>query len=264
MKEFLKKNLSVKTKQLLYRLFINARKLLLYPIIKGDRFTCPFCKLSFRKFLPSGLKSKVLKTKRVIGGQYRQNSICPWCDSLDRERLILLFIQNKKLLKKGMHLLHIAPEKNLQNFLKSKKINYYSADLKSPLAKVKTDIQNIPFENNFFDAIICNHVLEHIQNDKKAMKEIFRVIKPKGWAILQVPFSPILEKTFEDNNIKNPSERKKTFGQEDHVRIYGKDFFKRLKSVGFSVEQKYVEKNLVKKYALNPIEKVFFVTKANN
>lgn len=136
-----------------------------------------------------------------------------------------------------MRLLHIAPERNLQKALEKKNIEYFSADLDSPLAKIKMDIQNIKFPANYFDAIICNHVLEHIIDNKKAMRELYRVLKPRGWAILQVPYLPIMKTTFEDSAIVTPKERENIFGQSDHVRIYGNDYPERLRSVGFQVKK---------------------------
>ena len=136
-------------------------------------------------------------------------------------------------------MLHIAPELcYIDRFEKLTNLEYITADIESPLAKVKMDIQDIPFEENTFDLIFCNHVLEHVDSDIKAMSEIHRVLKPGGWAILQVPFfHPIKDETFEDKTITSPAEREKMFGQDDHVRMYGKDYGKRLSSVGFKVSE---------------------------
>ena len=116
-----------------------------------------------------------------------------------------------------------------------KNLDYTTTDLNSPIADVKADICNLPFQDNEFNFIICNHVLEHIPDDTKAMQEIYRVLAPGGTAILQVPYKADLEKTFEDNSITDPKERAKIFGQYDHVRVYGMDYFAKLEQIGFVV-----------------------------
>ena len=124
----------------------------------------------------------------------------------------------------------------MQKFKKQKNLNYTTTDLNSPIADVKADICALPFKDNSFDFIICNHVLEHIPDDTKAMKELYRVLAPKGIAILQVPYDANLSKTFEDNTITDQRERTRIFGQYDHLRVYGMDYFKKLSSIGFDVE----------------------------
>ncbi|MEN8248688.1 MAG: methyltransferase domain-containing protein, partial [Bacteroidota bacterium] len=136
----------------------------------------------------------------------------------------------------------------------------------SPLAKVKLDVMNMPFEDGEFDVVFCNHVLEHVRDDRQAMEEIYRVMKPGGWGILQVPlFYPVPEKTFEDTSITTPKEREKTFGQSDHVRLYGKDYLDRLNSAGFNAKEFRVKDELpeseIKQFALPLNEPVFFVKK---
>ena len=118
-----------------------------------------------------------------------------------------------------------------------KNLNYTTTDLESPLADVKADICNLPFQDNEFDVILCNHVLEHIPDDTKAMQELFRVLKPQGMAILQIPQDLSREFTFEDNSITDRKERAKIFGQYDHVRIYGRDYFNKLRAIGFDVKE---------------------------
>lgn len=115
-------------------------------------------------------------------------------------------------------------------------LDYTTTDLNSPIADVKADICDLPFKNNEFDFIICNHVLEHIPDDTKAMQELYRILKPGGIAILQVPYEANRKNTFEDDSITDPKERARIFGQYDHVRVYGMDYFDKLKSVGFKVE----------------------------
>ena len=160
-------------------------------------------------------------------------------------------------------MLHFAPEQAfLKRFRKLKNISYTTTDLNSPIADVKADICSLPFEDNSYDFIICNHVLEHIPDDTKAMQELYRVLAPNGTAILQVPYDRTRETTFEDHTITDPKERAAIFGQYDHVRVYGMDYFDTLKSVGFSVEavdytaqlsEKEIEKYRLPKGELLPV-----------
>jgi Methyltransferase domain len=218
--------------------FDNSYVKLTYHLYLGKRYECPFCLKNFRKFLPEGHDVKVLTDLNVVP-RFRLNSTCPYCGSTDRERLLYSYFKDKTnlfKLNKRINLLHIAPEKNLQKKLKENKfISYYGADLNSPLATIRLDIRKTKFANDFFDVIVCSHVLEHINEDKMAMEEIYRILKKGGWSILQVPISHKLPTTIEDPSVKNPEERFILFGQKDHVRIYGKDYAQRLKKVGFKV-----------------------------
>lgn len=234
----------------------------------GNKYECPFCKGHFSAFLPAGLNLPVLKEKQVVGGVYRLNSTCPRCYSGDRERLIYLFLKENRqdIFSKKIKLLHVAPERNLSLYLKScSNIEYISADLNSPLADIKMDIADIKQPNDTYDVVICSHVLEHIQDDAKAMRELFRVLKKGGFAILQVPISYSIEATFEDNSITNPKDREFIFGQSNHVRIYGKDYMQRLEIAGFSVMVHDYTENLkpqeVLKYGLLKDEKIFVCSK---
>lgn len=167
-----------------------------------------------------------------------------------------------------MRVLHVAPEKNLGSWLSRQHgIEYVSADLTAPNVMVKMDLTDICCPGDFFDAIICNHVLEHISDDAKAMTELYRVLKPSGWAILQVPISRNLSATYEDASIIDPEDRAQAFGQSDHVRIYGVDYVDRLKRAGFDVElfqwAKHVEQfgSAQNRYALIKEEVVFRASK---
>ena len=146
-------------------------------LYKGDVVFCPICKISLRKFFPYGRK-------------VRENALCPNCLSLERHRLIYLYLKNEtNFFNKKLNVLHIAPEQCfIEKFKNSKNLNYTTGDLNSPLADIKMDIHNMPFENNTFDVILCNHVLEHVENDILALKEIKRVLIKRGYSILQVPF----------------------------------------------------------------------------
>ena len=153
--------------------------------------------------------------------------------------MIWLFLQAKtNFFSQKLNILHIAPEPCfMDRFEKQHREGYITADLESPLAKVKMDIHHIPFEENKFDVVLCNHVLEHVEDDIKAMSEIRRVLKTGGWSIMQVPFfSPVPEITFEDNAIVDPRAREKAFGQDDHVRKFGKDYKQRIERSGMVAE----------------------------
>ncbi|MCF8261854.1 MAG: methyltransferase domain-containing protein [Melioribacteraceae bacterium] len=210
-----------------------------------------------------------MKKKEVVAAGFRENVLCPKCGSYDRERLLYLFLIKKtKLLRQQTKLLHVAPEDKLVGLLNNQNnIDYLTADLLRKNVMVNMDITDIQYPDNSFDAIICNHVLEHVPDDQKAMTELFRVLKPNGWAVLQVPISYKLDETFEDESIVKESDKEIFFGQEDHVRIYAADYFERLQSVGFKLEifdwrtdlkDFGGEKNL---FGLNKNEKIFFVTK---
>lgn len=233
----------------------------------GDKFECPFCGGHFRKFLSTGLDIPILREKNVVGAGYRLNAICPRCNSSDRERLIYLYLKNTtNILYGNLKILHIAPERNLRKVLMSNpNINYLSADINPPLATAKMDITNIEYEDNLFDVIICNHVLEHIQDDRKAMSELYRVLKPCGRAILQVPISLLSNKTYQDAKVLSPEEREKAFGQTDHVRIYARDYKNRLEKVGFSVKvyslTKEFGESLTHKYGLLKDENIYICSK---
>ncbi len=178
-----------------------------------------------------------------------------------------MYIINKtKILNssKNIRLLHVAPERNLQKILKSfSNIEYVSGDL-NPLMNcdIILDITDMYFEDNFFDVIICNHVLEHIIDDQKAMSELFRVLRPEAFTILQVPISKNAKETFEDFTITTPEGREKYFGQKDYVRIYGQDYKKRLESAGFKIELYDIKEDLsineIKKFGLNQ-EEILYV-----
>src|SRR5690606_2967669 len=118
---------------------------------------------------------------------------------------------------------------------KNHRLNYVTADLDSPYAAVRMDVCDIPFRDEVFDVVLCNHVLEHVPDDHVALLEIYRVLRQGGWAILQVPIDSDLEVTFEDESIVDPEQRKMVYGQDDHVRQYGRDYPSRLRNAGFTV-----------------------------
>lgn len=222
---------------------------------KGSRFTDPIDGSSYRKFLPYGYKTT------------RPHALCPGTLSLERHRLLWLYLKRKTtFLNNPIKVLHIAPEQVL--FSKFKAFahwDYTTTDLHSPLADVKADICDLPFKENTFDLILCNHVLEHIPNDQKAMQELYRVLKSGGTLIAQVPLEENRSATFEDNSITDKAKRTEIFGQYDHVRVYGADYYKRLERVGFKAQAidflKELSAEEVENFALPKNENIPVATK---
>jgi predicted SAM-dependent methyltransferase len=245
MKKLFKLILNTIPRPILIRLSYIARPILAY-LLKGAAFTDPIDGKSFKMFLPYGY------------GNQRNNVLSPSTLSLERHRLLWLYLTNEtdfftSIVNKKV--LHFAPEQAFYKLFRNQKnIEYTTTDLFSPLADVKADICNLPFEDNSYDIIFCNHVLEHISDDTKAMLELYRVLKPGGMGIFQIPQDLIREITFSDDSITNQKERAAIFGQYDHVRIYGRDYFNKLRSIGFKVvEEDYTNKiapELVEKYCL--------------
>jgi len=206
--------------------FAHIARPFIAPFYRGDRVECPICGGRFRKFLPYGYKA------------VREGALCPGCMSLERHRLIWIYLHNEtNFFESRPRLLHIAPERCfVKRFEQMLGDNYITADLKSRLAKVKMNIEDIPLESGSVDVIFCNHVLEHVGDDRKAMAEIYRVMKPGGWGIMLVPLNDERETTYEDPAITTPKERERAFGQYDHLREYGADYPERLSQAGFAVE----------------------------
>ena len=205
---------------------------------EGSAVTCTICGSKFSTFAP-------------FGSPRRQNAKCLKCSSLERHRLIWKYMHDNTdfFKQEKLSLLHFAPEKFFyEAFSNMPSVEYVPCDLFPELFmfagsnKVRrVDITAIPFPENTFDVVLCNHVLEHIPDDRQAMSELYRVMKPGAWAILQVPIDYRREKSYEDFSITTEEGRKAAFGQKDHVRWYGKDYKDRLSSVGFGVkEDRYV------------------------
>lgn len=247
MKKLFKFILNTIPRPILIRLSYVARPVLAMAL-RGKTFTDPIEERSYRAFLPYGY------------GKQRNNVLAPGTLSLERHRLLWLYLKNETDFFTTNHkLLHFAPEQAFyKRFRQMKNLDYTTTDLYSPLADVKADICNLPFEDNTYDVIFCNHVLEHIPDDTKAMQELYRVMKPGGWGIFQIPQDMSREKTFEDNSITDQKQRAEIFGQYDHVRVYGRDYFDKLRSIGFTVEEvdytKTLGPALVEKYGLAPGE----------
>ena len=220
----------------------------------GNNVECTVCHRHYRKFLPYGY------------GEPRANALCPYCLALERHRLMQLYLQNKTdFYTANPRVLHVAPEYCfIKRFEKLLGDNYVTADLESPLAKIKMDVQDIPLPDNSFDVIFCNHIMEHVDSDLKALQELYRVLKPGGWGIIQSPVNYSRTATYEDASITTPEERMKHFGQYDHVREFGADYAKRLMCGGFIVvEDDYVKtlpEEVAKRYAL-PTEEIIYLVK---
>jgi len=222
-----------------YELYERARY---YPEIVfrlGRRLECPFCGWHFRCFKPAGFHYRVIVEKQVIGGHWHRDNVCPRCLSNARERLAYLYLKDRTaLFDKPTRLLHVAPEPQLASVLKrSANIKYVSADLFGPGVMSRFDIQQTPFMDQTFDVVICNHVMEHVADDSVAMAEVHRILKPGGWALLQIPVALKLDQTIEDPTALTEAQRIERFGQEDHVRLYARgDYISRLQAAGFDVK----------------------------
>lgn len=226
MKKLFKLVLRILPRPFLIRLSYTARPFLAF-FLKGNTYTDPIDGKSFKRFLPYGYIKQ------------RENVLSPSTLSLERHRLLWLYLKNETLFfTKNLKVLHFAPEQAFYNRFRSMdNLDYTTSDLHSPLADVKADICDLPFGDDAFDFILCNHVLEHIPDDTKAMQELYRVLKPGGTGIFQIPQDLSRDITFEDDTIIDKKERARIFGQYDHVRIYGWDYFDKLGSVGFKVNE---------------------------
>ncbi|MBN2214073.1 MAG: methyltransferase domain-containing protein [Bacteroidales bacterium] len=238
----------------------------------GNSYYCNCCQSHIRRFCPGGEDLPPVVEYRITGAGYREQDYCPVCKSTYRHRMVWLYLQELKIRENCCTILHIAPEEMIARRLSlMKQLKYVTGDTEPDRYRhftnaIKINITQIPFNDETFDIIICNHVLEHIPDDRLAMKELYRVLRPEGFALLQVPVSEILEKTYEDPAIQTEEERLKHFGQKDHVRIYGKDYLQRLANTGFEVEvyNPFKESTYpaIDKLALNPDERVIVARKA--
>ncbi|WP_037315798.1 class I SAM-dependent methyltransferase [Salegentibacter sp. Hel_I_6] len=226
MKKLFKVVLNTVPRPLLIRLSYWIKPFFKYAL-RGNTYTDPIDGKSFSRFLPYGYINQ------------RENVLSPSTLSLERHRLLWLYLKNETdFFTKRLKVLHFAPEQAFyKRFRKLKNLDYTTTDLNSPLADVEADICDLPFKENEFDFILCNHVLEHIPDDTKAMQELYRILKPGGTAILQIPQDLNRAVTFEDDSITDRKERERIFGQYDHVRIYGSDYFEKLRKIGFKVEE---------------------------
>lgn len=238
-----------------------SRKRLLLEALKGDDVECACCGGHFLAFMPFGTPKN-----------RRPHALCPQCGTLPRHRLMWMFLKERTdLMKKPMRLLHVAPETFYFNtFSKHPLVDYVAGDKFMPgyayaPGTIDLDITAIRYPDASFDAVICSHVLEHVPDDVQGMRELCRVLKPGGFAIIQVPMLPGLERTDEDATITDPVERERRFGQHDHFRIYGLDLKDRLMSAGFHVEvvpftARFSKQDMFR-YGLPADEDVYFCTK---
>lgn len=226
-------------------------------LYKGNNVECPVCERSFSKFLSYG--SDVA---------HRENVLCPYDLTLERHRLMWLYLRDETdfFTAEKLNVLHIAPEQCFhKKFKEQKNLNYLTGDLVSPIADLHFDLHSIPLENDRFDVVFCNHVMEHVDDAIQCMKELYRVMKPGGWGIMQVPQDFSRDETLEDPAIQSPEDREKYYWQKDHVRLFGRDYPRWLEKAGFSVtefqkESKY-DQNQIQRYRLQKEEILYIVRK---
>lgn len=219
----------------------------------GFKVKCPCCGGRFNKFLPAGIKQRL-------------NALCPACGSLERHRLLWIFLkQHTNFFTDDMKVLDIAPTPFLQSrWIRRKNLEYISLDVSSPEAMLYSDVTRLAIKQGSFDCFLCYHVLEHVPDDAAALHELYRILKPGGWAIIQSPVDYKREKTFEDPQA-SPEDRSRLFGQKDHVRIYGRDYKDRLGSAGFLVDviemKDIIEEKNITFYGLLKDEKIYYCRK---
>lgn len=231
---------------------------LIAPIFyKGNNVECPVCKRSFRTFLSYG--------SNVV---HRPNVLCPYDLTLERHRLMWIYLETKSnfFTAEKLNVLHVAPEQCFhKTFKKQANLNYLTGDLLSPIADIHFDLHDIPLEDNRFDVIFCNHVMEHVDDPNQCMRELYRVMAPGGWGILQVPVDRSRKETYEDPSITSPEEREKHFWQYDHVRLFGLDYPDYLRNAGWEVEEyipsEHIAADKIARYRLEEGEVLYIVHK---
>ena len=203
----------------------SARDAVFRIVYRGEGRWCPVCEQTARRFAPFGVDP-------------RDEAMCVHCGALERHRLLWLFLTRQTDLfdERPKNVLHIAPERALTERLRARLgTGYVTGDLSDPTADVRLDVTRIQFPDHTFDVVYCSHVLEHVPNDQQALAEMRRVLRPDGWAVLLVPI--MADQTIEDPSVTDPGERRRRFGQEDHVRVYGPDFENRVRAAGFGVRK---------------------------
>lgn len=220
----------------------------------GNQRYCPCCDSHLRYFGPYGERP-------------RDDALCPVCGALERHRLAAMYLQNRRdLLDRTDRILHVAPERPVERILRDWATGaYISVDLDEENAMMQADLRHMPFPSASFDGVFCSHVLEHVPEDRKAMVEMYRVLRPGGWALVQVPVER--QTTYEDVTITDPNVRRQLFGQPDHVRVYGRDIVDRLTEAGFEVDVERPQQDLdgesVERCGLKTREEIFLCRKAN-
>jgi len=226
-------------------------------LYKGNKVECPVCEKSYSKFLSYGAD--------IV---HRDNVLCPGDLTLERHRLMWLFLKDHSTFFKQdkLNVLHMAPEQCFHTlFKKQSNLEYTTADLVSPIADLHFDLHEIPLADNKYDVIFCNHVMEHVTDPIKCMSELYRVMKPGGWGIMQVPQDWNNEKTYDDPTIVTPEDREKHFWQKDHLRLFGKDYPEYLKQAGFNVKEfiqiEHYSAEQIERYRLDKNEILYIVSK---
>jgi SAM-dependent methyltransferase len=234
----------------------------------GDARYCVYCGKTSGKFLHEGVKAEVFRRERISGGGYKTDTRCPHCGSVDRSRLLnLFFTLRTDVLRKQTRILHVSPNHDLARFLaRHPSVRQVCGSIEpeeyAEFASIFLDVQKMGLGDAEFDVVICCHVLEHVPDDASAMREIHRVLRPGGFAILQVPLALSLETTLEDSSVTTRKQRKITFGQGDHLRLYGLDYFERLRRAGFRTardhpfDQRWLDERELRRHRLDPLEDV--------
>lgn len=234
----------------------------------GNQKQCLVCGKSFLFFLSAGKRSKAFKKHKVIGAGHRKNVLCPECYSLDRSRLLFLFLTRHIDISNNQYksILHVSPQHEFEDFFMSfKDKEYITIDIEPNKAMLEMDLCKLEFKSNYFDLIICNHVLEQIVNERLAIKELLRVLKPQGKAIIQSPIAMNLQQTIEKKEYYSEEERERLLGQSDMVRLYGLDYTKRFEDLGFVSEvifqENFLDLETRIKSGLNLLEPVYVFNK---
>lgn len=240
----------------------------------GTGVYCPVCHMEFSSFAPAYRWAPSDKGDQLV--VVAEAGRCPNCDSLERHRLLWKFLHEKTNLFSGNNitLMEIAPDMQFYNlFRQAPGISYYPCDINPDQEKyrkfatriLQADICKLTFDDNFFDVILCCHVMEHVEDDIAAMKELFRVLKSGGWAVIQSPVYYQEEKTFEDPSVSSPEEKERLFGQSDHLRKYGRDYKSRIEGAGFNVLEfdfvKSFHQEEIIRFGFDPYEKIYLCIK---
>lgn len=234
-------------------------------VFQGSGEVCPLCRNTLRGFAPHGGGAEVLDRRQVVGGMRRENDRCPVCHGADRTRMMMLYLETRTPIgRKPLRVLHVAPDFGLYLWLgRQPMVDYTGSDLDAGRYRHirnmrSADLTALPFESDSFDIILCSHVLEHVPDDRAAMSELLRVLRPEGHALLLTPLALDGAGTDEDPSVADPEERNRRFGQWDHVRIYDRDdFLGRMRAAGFttSLFRPFEEEpDRAESLRLNPIE----------
>lgn len=234
----------------------------------GSSKKCPVCEKSFLFFLPGGQDSKIFKELNVVGAGYRKNVVCPECFSIDRSRLLFLFITRFIDIKsnKFKSILHVSPQYEFEEYMQALEgKEYISIDIMPKQAMLKMDLRNLDFHSDHFDLIICNHVIEQIDDEQSCIDEMKRVLKGNGIIIMQAPIALNLPKTFESEIALDNDSREKLYGQHDMLRIYGRDYAERIKLMGLNSkiisQEDFLDQEEQLTYGIDPRESVYIFYK---